>query len=185
MDVVHSSPSHELANLHSTMDRLFMETFGDAFRSFQVADAPSTGVATYRLPINVVQTNGGYRIEAPLPGVKPADVEITFSEGILSINAKRSEERSRVKGRLLRREMALGSFERQVTVPGDVQAEHIKASFKSGMLSIDVPRAGTARPAQVQIHSGERPKRSTRAGSVKGPRPRAGGALGRRGQQSR
>ena len=168
MDMVHSSPSHELASLHSAMDRLFSETFGDAFRSARVADAPSTEVATYRLPINVVQTDGGYRIEAPLPGVKPSDVEITFSEGTLSINAKRSEERSRKEGRFLRREMALGNFERQVTVPADVQAGRIKASFKSGMLSIDVPRVGEARPARIQVQSGVQPKRSTRAGSVKG-----------------
>ena len=185
MDVVHSSPSHELATLHSAMDRLFMETFGDAFRRSQVADAPSTGVATYRLPINVVQTDGGYRIEAPLPGVKPDDVEITFSGGVLSITAKRSEERSRGKDRFLCRELAVGSFERQITVPGDVQADQIEASFESGMLSIDVPRADTAGLAQVRIHSGEQPQRSTRAGFVKGPRPKEGSALGRRGRQSR
>lgn len=167
MDMVHSSPSQELASLHSAMDRIFSETFGDAFRGSQVADTPSTEVATYRLPINVVQTDGGYRIEAPLPGVKPSDVEITFSEGILSIKAKRSEVRSRGEGRFLRREMALGNFERQITVPGDVPAGGIKASFKSGMLSIDVPRVGKAGPAQIQIHSGEQAARSTRARTVK------------------
>lgn len=167
MDMVHSSPSQELASLHSAMDRLFSETFGDAFRSSQVADTPSTEVATYRLPINVFQTDRGYRIEAPLPGVKPSDVEITFSEGMLSINAKRLEERSRGESRFLRREMALGNFERQITVPGAVPAGSIKASFKSGMLSIDVPRVAKARPAQIQVQSGEQPARSTRARSVK------------------
>ena len=168
MDMVHSSPSHELASLHSAMDRLFIDIFGDVFRSPQMVDAQSTDTATYHLLLNVIRTENGYRIEAPLPGWRPEDVEVTFSEGILSINARRSEGRSRRQGQYLRQEVAYGNFGRQIMIPGDVRANDIKASFENGVLTIDVPRAREAKPAQIKVQASERTKQLSRSGSASG-----------------
>src|SRR5262249_28032659 len=168
MAMVHPGPTHELASLHSAMDRLFTDIFGDVFRSPQMVDAQSTDTATYHLPLNVIRTENGYRIEAPLPGWRPEDVEGTFSEGILSINARRSEGRSRRQGQYLRQEVAYGNFGRQIMIPGDVRASDIKASFENGVLTIDVPRAREAKPAQIKVQASERTKQLSRSGPASG-----------------
>lgn len=167
MAMVRSSPTQELASLHSSMDRLFTDMFGDAFRSPRMEDTSATDIATYHLPLNVVRADNSYRIEAPLPGWSPADIEVTFSEGTLSINAKRSETRSRKEGRYLRREVVSGNLTRQITIPSQVRPEDIKASFENGMLTIEVAMSREPKPAQIRIQASEQSKSLTRAGSSK------------------
>jgi HSP20 family protein len=136
------------------MDRLFGDLFGEAIGSSSGRD-DRTGPPTYRLAVDVVEADNGYRIEAPVPGFRPEDVEVTFSDGILSIKAKRSEERRQRDGDYVRREVAFGNYERQIVLPGDIQAEKIKASFDNGMLTIEVPRAPRPQPLRIDVQPSE------------------------------
>lgn len=124
-----------------------------------------TGAPTYHLPVDIVETDGGYRIQAPVPGFKPEDVEVTFSDGVLTINAKRSEEQTRQEGNYLRREVAMGNYQRQTTLPGDVRADSINASFDNGLLTVEVPRAPKPEPVRIKIRPGEQAKQLAGAGS--------------------
>ena len=45
----------------------------------------------------------------------------------------------------------VGSFERTFQVPGDVDTDKIKASFKKGMLAVTLPKSAEARRAEKQI----------------------------------
>jgi HSP20 family protein len=145
---------NELTSLHSAMDRLFGDIFGDALWS-PTGDRGRAGMATYRLPVDIVQTDQGYRIHAPVPGVRPEDVEVTFSDGVLSIKAKRTEEQTRPDGSYLRRELVFGEYQRQIMLPGDVRAEDIRASFDNGMLMVEVPRAPRPQPARIEVQRGQ------------------------------
>jgi HSP20 family protein len=166
MAIVRWSPSTDLAGLHSAMDRLFSDMFGESFSQMS-SDRPQQmergngggrQLPTFHLPVNVSETEQGYRIEAPVPGFRPEDVEVTFADGVLSINAQRSEERSSEEGDYVRREVAYGNYRRQITLPGDVRADDIKASFDNGMLTIEVPRAPKPEPKRIQIRPGEQAK---------------------------
>jgi len=89
-------------------------------------------------PLDVQRTDGGYRIEAALPGFKPEEIEITLVQGTLTISAKRSEEKKTERGQYLRREVYSGSFMRRLVLPADVKAEDISTKFEDGMLTVDV-----------------------------------------------
>ena len=128
------------------MDRMFREFFGPTSTN-------GTGVATYQLPVDVAETEDGYRVRATLPGFKPDQVEVTISEGVLSIEAKRSEEKTEENGRYLRREVFSGNYRRHLTLPGDVKAEDIKADFEDGVLTVQVPRAPKPQPVKIAIGS--------------------------------
>jgi HSP20 family protein len=158
--MVRWSPASELTNLHSAMDRLFGDLLGEAIGSSGGRD-DRTGPPSYRLPVDVVEVDNGYRIEAPVPGFRPEDVEVTFSDGILSIRAKRSEERRQQDGDYVRREVAFGNYERQIVLPGNIQAEKIKAGFDNGMLTIEVPRARRPQPLRIDV---QRPEQRQLAG---------------------
>jgi HSP20 family protein len=146
---------NELTSLHSAMDRLFGDIFGDTLWS-PTGDRGREGMPAYRLPVDIVETDQGYRIHAPVPGVRPEDVEITFSDGVLSIKARRSEELTRPDGRYLRRELVFGEYQRQIMLPGDVRAENIRASFDNGMLAVEVPRAPRPQPARIEVQRGQK-----------------------------
>jgi|SRR6266487_122264 len=163
--IVRWNPSNDLASLHSAMDRLFGDVFGEVFgaptqKGETGAAAGASGdpskLPTYHLPVNIGETEKGYRIEAPVPGFRPQDVEVTFSEGVLTIEAKRTEERTHDEGGYLRREVAFGNYRRQMALPGDIRADEIKASFENGILTVEVPCAPKPQPKRIQVMTGER-----------------------------
>jgi HSP20 family molecular chaperone IbpA len=110
---------------------------------------------TYYLPVDIKETDNGYLVEAPVPGFKPEEVEVTFSDGVLSINASRREEREEKEGRYLRREIAFGNYQRRIALPGDVQGENISARFDDGVLRVEVPRATRPEPRRIEVQQGE------------------------------
>ena len=140
-------PMTELATLSGTMDRMFREFFGPTWTN-------GSGATSYPLPVDVSETEEGYRVRAALPGFKPDQVEVTVSDGVLSIEAKRSEDRTEQNGRYLRREVFSGNYRRQLALPADVKSEDIKADFDDGMLTVQVPRAPKPKPVKVAVGSG-------------------------------
>lgn len=174
MAIVRWSPANDLASLHSAMDRLFGEVFGDAFTTgmpTQVTERTDGGnggrrrLPTYHLPVNISETKDGYRIEAPVPGFRPEDVEVTFTDGILTINAQRKEEDSRKEDSYMRHEVAVGHYRRQISMPRDVRGDDIKATFENGVLTLVVPRTPRPEPKRIQVQAGEQAKQLTGAGS--------------------
>ena len=57
------------------MDRFFSDVFGETFRGSLAGDGGRTEAATYHLPVNIAETDTGYRIQASVPGLKPEEVE--------------------------------------------------------------------------------------------------------------
>jgi HSP20 family protein len=160
------------------MDRLFGDMFGDAFATtgaMQSTERPNGGkggrkqLPTYHLPVNISEVKDGYRIEAPVPGFQPENVEVTFADGILTIDAQRREEESRDEENYMRREVAYGHYRRQISLPGDVRGDDIKATFENGVLNVLVPRTPRPEPKriQVQVQASDQSKQLTGAGSQK------------------
>jgi HSP20 family protein len=143
-------PMTELATLSGAMDRMFREFFSPTWTNGR------SGVTTYQLPVDVSETDDGYQVRATLPGFKPEQVEVTVSDGVLSIQASRSEEKTEEKGRYVRRELFSGNYTRKLVLPGEVKAEDVKADFDNGVLTVQVPRAPRPEPVKVAIGSGSR-----------------------------
>jgi HSP20 family protein len=129
------------------MDRLF----GDMAENS--GNSGGSDLATFRLPVDIAETDNGYLIKAPVPGFKPEEVEVSLSDGVLSIKAEHKEEQTEQKKDYLRREVAYGNFERMIALPNDVQGDNIKATFKNGVLEIEVPRAPKPQPKKIQVRA--------------------------------
>jgi len=84
---------------------------------------------------DVTRTENGYEVEVPVPGFKPEDVEVTFQDDVIAVNAK-SERRS---------------FSRSFTVPEDVDPEKIEARVTNGMLAITLARRPEAQPRRITV----------------------------------
>ena len=75
-----------------------------------------------------------YLIDVELPGYQKENIKIDIEDGYLTVHAE-SED-----GKFIRKERYVGSCSRSFYVGNEVQNEDIKASFKNGMLKIEVPK---------------------------------------------
>jgi HSP20 family protein len=148
------SPGTELAHLHSTMDRLFEDFFGPS-TSGSVANMQRP-LPTYYLPLDIKEVEKGYQITTPVPGFTPEEVDVTFSEGVLRISAQRSQQSSQEQGGYLRREIAVGNYQRAIQLPGDVKEDEISATFENGMLTVMVPKAPRPQPKKIQVSASKK-----------------------------
>lgn len=106
---------------------------------------------TFRAPLDVQRTEGGYRLQAAVPGFKPEDVEVTLEHGTLTIAAKRSEDTQAEQGRYVRREVFSGSYVRRLAVPAEVTAEDITATLENGVLTVDVKHTPANQSVRIPV----------------------------------
>jgi HSP20 family protein len=80
------------------------------------------------------------KVRAELPGIDPEkDVHISVSDHTLSIRAERREESKSEKKGVYRSEFSYGSFARSISLPEGVSADDVKATYKDGILEVQVP----------------------------------------------
>jgi HSP20 family protein len=139
-----SSPFGELLSLRQAMDRLFEDSF---IRPGALEDG------TNALPLDVYSTDDAVVVEAALPGIKPADVEISVVGDRLTISAKSTNEHSTDEGGYSYREIRRGSLSRTLTLPGGLNADRATASFQDGLLRLSLPKAEAAKPRQIKINA--------------------------------
>lgn len=111
---------------------LFDDIFGDAFFKKENNKLMRTDIR---------ETEKGYVIDVDLPGYNKEDIKIDVTDGYLTINAKMNQEKnSENKGNYVRRERFYGECSRSFYVGETVEAEDIKAAFKNGILSLEIPK---------------------------------------------
>jgi len=109
--------------------------------------------ATYYTPlVDVVEHADGFTFLADLPGVRAGDVDVTFEDGVLTIDAK-AQPRQPAGHHYLWREYGVGHFYRQFTLGGSINADAIRAELKNGELTLHVPKAESAKSRKIQIQS--------------------------------
>ncbi len=155
MAAVRWDPFGELSTMTRAMDRILRDSAGSPLLS----EAGNSGRPASYLPVDVREKQNGYEIECNLPGFKPEDVEITYSEGVLSIEAQRQTERQMDDERWLQREVFQGDWVRRIALPGDVKVGEIAATFDNGVLTVAVPIAPKARPVKISVGATENQKK--------------------------
>lgn len=91
-------------------------------------------------------------IRAEIAGVRPEDVDVTISNGVLSVSGERRSELDEEEVSYYVRERFYGLFRRSMTLPEGIDESKISAAFKNGMLQITVQGgAAAAEPRHIQI----------------------------------
>jgi HSP20 family protein len=107
-------------------------------------------------------------IRAEMPGIDPAkDVEIRVGDGVLSVQAERRKEETKKSEGTFRSEFRYGSFRRTVPVPKGTSAKDVTATYRDGILEIQVPVPLGPTPAEkIAVTRGwQRARGSGRAGT--------------------
>ncbi len=148
-----------LYDVHGEMNRLFDEMFGGLAR--RTGNRQGDETTAWSPSLDVLNEDGDVVVRAELPGVKPDDVDITLSRGVLTISGQRKAEDERRGQGYYVRERRYGSFRRSMVLPEDVDESKIHARFQDGVLEVRVEGAAAVQqPKKIQIEaaSGEGPK---------------------------
>lgn len=122
--------------------RRFLE---DVFRDFPSA------TRAFVPAVELSENDSRYTITVEVPGVKKDDVHVDLREGMLVVHGEKKSEREEKKERSRYVERSYGSFTRSFTLPSDADADRLEASFKDGVLTINIPRTEESKPRQIAI----------------------------------
>jgi HSP20 family protein len=98
------------------------------------------------------ETDDAYLVEIELPGIRPGDVDIELAGRRLTVAGER-KEKERV-GILRRRERIVGRFRYEVTLPGAIVEDDVRADMDHGVLTVRIPKPESERPRRIEIGRG-------------------------------
>ncbi len=90
-------------------------------------------------------------IEMETPGVEPKDVEVTLTGTTFTVSGQRHPEEVKEGEVYHRRERRHGSFSRSLELPYAVDADKVQATFRNGVLRVNLPRAESDKPRKIPV----------------------------------
>lgn len=138
-----------IMGLHRDVDRLF-----DEFR--RSLGAPVTqderGLNSLLAPrIDVVEGDQEVRVEAELPGLSEKDIDVSYADGVLTIQGEKTADTEDDSGRWYLRERVHGRFHREIPLGLKVEEDKIDATFKNGILTVTLPKTAESRTEAKRI----------------------------------
>jgi len=145
MNLVRFDPLRDLETLSGRLNRLFdRSVFGETGREGQV-------FGDWAPAVDVEETDKEYVVKADLPDIKRDDVKIGIEDGILTVEGERKQEKEEKGKKFHRIERSYGKFVRRLALPTDVDQGKVTATFKEGVLQVQLPKAATAKPRSVDV----------------------------------
>ena len=101
--------------------------------------------------VDIVETENELVLKADVPGVELKDIDIQLENGTLTVKGERKIETEEKGKGFQRMERSYGAFVRYFTVPDTVDAEHVKAAYEAGVLTITLPKKEVAKPKAIKV----------------------------------
>ena len=133
-------PVDEMLTLRKGMDRLWTRLSQD--------DVP---LANWSPTSDIVETKDEIVVRAELPGMTEKEVDIEIENGVLTIKGERIAEQETGEKGYRRIEREYGTFLRTFTLPANIEAEKIAATFVNGLLEVHLPKKEGAKPKTIKI----------------------------------
>jgi HSP20 family protein len=121
------------SGLENEIDRLF-ET---ALQDFGGAATPGN------VPVDIYEDGDNTYVRAELPGVSRDDISVEMVDGYLTITASRKTGGKDAEESF--------SFNRSVSIPDEVAAEKVSASYENGVLTVTLPKREEAKPRKISV----------------------------------
>jgi HSP20 family protein len=101
--------------------------------------------------VDIAETDKAFVIKVEIPEVNKEDVKVTVDNGVLTIRGERKQEKEEKGKRFHRVERHYGSFTRSFTLPDNVDETNVKASFKDGMLNLQIQKTEEVKPKAIEV----------------------------------
>ena len=102
--------------------------------------------------VDIKEDDTAFTLRADIPGVDPADIEVTMDKGVLTIKGDRkSEHTEEGENGYKRVERVYGGFYRRFSLPDTADAQNVSASGKHGVLEVVIPKKVAEQPKRIQV----------------------------------
>lgn len=132
-------------SLQREIDRLF-EDFAPTFPAMR-------DPAEVRCRMDLAETKDGLELTVELPGMDDKDVEVSISDGMLTVSGEKKFETEQKDKSYRFIERGYGAFSRSIALPEGVKAADIKANLNKGVLKVTVPTPAKAEPKKIEVKS--------------------------------
>lgn len=139
--VVRWDPFREVGDLQSEMNRVFDGFFGGSVAGLDRVWAPA---------VDMFETKDDLMVRAELPGMAEKDVELSITGDVLTLRGERGAAAEGQES-VHRSERWYGKFERSLSLPIPIQADKVKATYRDGVLTIQLPKAEEVKPRTIKI----------------------------------
>ena len=121
---------------------LFDDFFKDIAPGFYVRPLHGDNLpAPSQIKVDVKETDGGYTVQAEVPGVPKEDIHVSIDGNVVSLRAEVRQLDQQTEGeKVLRSERYFGSVARSFQLPADIDADQAKAKYDNGILTLTLPK---------------------------------------------
>jgi len=136
------TPTDRMATLRDEMNRLF---------DFSWPSRDTGLLSGWSPPLDVFEEKDNFFVVCELPGMKKEEIDITVRDNTLSISGERKVATECKEGQVFRSERYFGKFQRSVTLPATVDAKKVHATYKDGVLHIELPKSEEAKQKHIEV----------------------------------
>ncbi|HEY3197016.1 MAG TPA: Hsp20/alpha crystallin family protein [Nitrospirales bacterium] len=102
-------------------------------------------------PCNTYEDEQGFWVQAAVPGLDRKDINIVFEDGVLTVKGEAKEDEKPLNRTYFAREIGWGDFSRSFRLPNNVDPTKVSASYKEGLLTVQIPKREEAKPRQIVV----------------------------------
>ena len=139
--LVNYDPFRSVRTLQNEINRLFERD----------VDESSGMMSQWPLRVDIREDAEQIFLQADIPGVEQKDIKIHVENNQLTISGERRFEDEKKRDAYHRIERAYGTFSRTFQLGGNTNPEKIQASYKNGVLVIQLPKREEAKPRAIEV----------------------------------
>jgi len=141
-----------IQNALSDFDRYFESFFGDSLMS------PAARMFNHIPAVDIQETENSYVLDMELPGYDEKNIEVHVDGSSLTISSKEEDAREEKKnndnaGTYILRERKINSFTRSFKLPENADSSAVNASFKNGILNLQIKKRAETQKRAIQINA--------------------------------
>lgn len=126
--------------------------FNRLFESAYPNRSSESSVTTWAPAVDICETENELVLKADLPDINEKDLDIRIENNTLTVRGERKFEKQVNEDNYLRVERSYGSFSRSFTLPNTINTEAIRAEYKNGVLTVQMPKRAESKPKQVKVN---------------------------------
>ncbi len=111
-----------------------------------------SAVTTWAPAVDIYETENELVLKADLPAIDEKDLDIRIENNTLTVRGERKFEKQVNEDSYLRVERSYGSFSRSLSLTNTINTEAIRAEYKNGVLTVQMPKRAESKPKQVKVN---------------------------------
>jgi HSP20 family protein len=145
MSITRWDAFRNMAALHDQVNRLFEN-------NPQGSRSDNSSLTTWAPAVDIYENENALVIKADIPDMDEKDLDIRVENNMLTMKGERKFEEKVKDENYLRIERTYGAFSRSFSLPNTVNTEAIKAEYKNGVLTVELPKRAESKPKQVKVN---------------------------------